>query len=347
MRLIFIEILMNYLRRNSDKLLFLALGLITFYLCINFSKDWVAYNIWYHKEAQEITWEYFLHHYNPFREQLYQMMSKGVAEFIGFTGFVLITTVSLLFIKLRFLGKIIDSPYVGTFFYVCLYLLLFEGTGIRVGYAVALLVIAIYLLNLQKYLYSLLLILMASQIHFTALIFLLIYPLYFFRKLNWIVYFLFLLAPFLIIFDITVLNSLKHIIYNINPRYLIYYDIKPVNQNSTGLYFYFIAFFSFILIAIYVFLRDAIVNDKFVAATYSMSLLGVILMCTFHENVAVGARLGELLLVTIVILLSWLYLYFCKRKMYVYQLLLIMMFMIYFCARFLYLYPIIYSLNKI
>ena len=334
---------MNYIKRNSDTLLFLALGLITFYLCINFSKDWEGYNFWYRKEAQEATWEYFLNHYNPFREPLYKWMSKGVGGIIGFTGFVLVATVSLLFIKLRFLGKIIGSPFVGTFFYACLYLLLFEGTSIRIGYAVALIVLALYFLKLQRYLYSFLLIFIASQIHTTALIFLVIYPLYFFRRLNWIVYLLFLLAPLLIVFDISLLNLLKQVISSINPRYLNYYDIKPVNQNSTGLYFYFIAFFSIILITIYAFLKDKIENDKFVAATYSMSLLGVISMCAFHDNVAVGARIGELLLVTIVILLSWLYMHFLELKMYAYQLILGSGFIMYFCARFLYLYPAIFA----
>ena len=345
MSLSWIEALKNYIKLNSDTLLFLVLGLITFYLCINFSKDWEGYNFWYRTEAQEVSWKYFLHHYNPFREPLYKWVSKGISEIVGFTGFVLVATVALLFIKLRFLGKIIDDPFVGTFFYMCLYLLLFEGTSIRIGYAVALIVLALYFLKQQRHLYFFLLIFIASQIQLTALVFLVIYPLYFFRRLNWIVYLLFLLTPLLIIFDISLLNLLKQVISSINPRYLDYYNIKPVNQNSTGLYFYFIAFFSTILIAIYVFLKDKIENDKFVTATYSMSLLGVISMCAFRDNVAVGARLGELLLVTVVILLSWLYKHFSERKMYAYQLTLGLGFIMYFCARFLYLYPTIFALG--
>lgn len=277
--------------------------------------------------------------FNPLREPLYKWLSKGVGQLIGFDGFVFLATVSLLFIKLHFFGKIVGNFLVTTFFYGCLYLLLFEGTAIRVGYAVALIIPALYFLKTQKCSYAFLLIILASQIHLSALIFLIIFPLYYSRRLNSIVFFLFLLAPLFIVFDVSVFTAFKQAIGTINPRYLQYDEAKLVNQNSTGLYVYFIAFFAMVLMAIHVYLKEQIQIDRFTAMLQSVTLSGVIFMCMLHDHVAVGARLGELLLIPIVILLSWLYVQFSERRMYFHQFGLMSLFLAYFMARLLYLYP--------
>lgn len=337
-----IEISMHYLKCHTETILFLALGLITFYLSINFSKDWIHYQWWYGL-VEETSWLSMLNDLSPLKEPVYKFMSKWVGSKISFTGFVLIATVSLLFIKLRFLGKVVGSIFVGTFFYVCLYLLLFEGTSIRIGYAIALIIPALYFLKTQRYLNAFVLILLASQIHLTALVFLIVFPLYFFRQLNLMVYLLFLIAPLLFLFDISVFALLRQELGMINPRYLLYDEIKLVNQNSTGLYVYFIAFFAMVLMVIYVYLKEKIRSDRFAAMLYSVTLLGVVFMCLFHDHVAVGARLGELLLVPIVILLSWLYMNFSERNMYLHKIGLVLVFFIYFSARLLYLYPSMFA----
>lgn len=94
---------------------------------------------------------------------------------------------------------------------------------------------------------------------------------------------------------------------------------------------------------IYRFIGNKIESDRFSAALYSFCLLGVISMCVFHGRVAVGARLGEMFLLPIVILLSWLYTYFAERKMYFHQVILCSLFSIYFIARFLYLFPTFFA----
>lgn len=334
---------MSSLKSEPAAICYLLLGFITFYLCTHYSKDWAAYQFWYAVESKTPSWAQLLSHFNPLREPLYKWVVKGISELIGFSGFVLIATTSLLFIKLRYLEKIVGSASVGTFFYVCLYLLLFEGTAIRVSYAVALIIPALYFLKTQRYLYAFLLIILASQIHLTALIFLIIFPLYFFSRLNWLVYFLFFLSPLLIIFDISIFAVFKQVIGIINPRYLQYGEAKLVNQNSTGLYLYFIAFFAMLLMGIYIFLKEKIHTDKFATSVYSVGLSGIILMCLFHDHVAVGARLGELLLVSLVILLSWVYMYFSQRKMIIYQIGLVSVFLMYFLARAIYLYPTMFA----
>lgn len=333
----------DLLKSQSAAICYLLLGFVIFYLCVHYSKDWTGYEFWYVRESKVPSWAKLFSQFNPLREPLYKWVAKGIGELIGFSGFVLLATISLLFIKLRFLEKIVGSALVGTFFYVCLYILLFEGTAIRISYAVALIVPALYFLKNQRYVYAFLLIILASQIHLTALIFLIIFPLYFFSRLNGLVYLLFFLSPLLIIFDVSVFALFKQLIAMVNPRYLEYGEAKLVNQNSTGLYLYFITFFAMILMGLYIFLKEKIQTDRFAASIYSTGLSGIIFMCLFHDHVAVGARFGELLLVSLVILLSWLYMHFYQRKMIIYQVGLVSVFMMYFLARAIYLYPTMFA----
>lgn len=332
-----------YFKRNCDTLLFLALGFITFYLCVNYSRDWINYNFWYQKKANEVSWYYFYTHYNPLKEWLYHYVSKAVGALIGFAGFAMVATVTSLFFKLRYLGKIIDNPFIATFFYVCIYLLLLEGTVMRVGYALSLIVIALYCLKIQKYFGSFLLIMIASQIHLSAILFLVIFPLYFFKRLNLIVYLTFLLAPLLIVFDVAVFDLFRQVVLWANPRYLQYDGAKLLTQNSTGLYLYFIAFFMVWLLTIGFYLQHKIRQDRFAATLYSVAVLGVVAMCLFHDHVAMGARLGELLLIPIVILLSWMYMQFLEQKKYTHQIILVSIYALYFLARLVYLYPTMFS----
>lgn len=336
------EITLNFIKLHSEKLLFLALGLVTFYLSINFSKDWVHYQWWFGFVEQK-SWANMFQEFNPLEEPLYRFTSKWVGAQLGFTNFVLITTVTFLFIKLHFLRKIVGNALIGTFFYICLYLLLFEGTALRIGYAVSLIIPALYFLKIEKPINALLLVILASFIHLTAVVFIIAFPLYWFRRLNLLVLPIALVALLLFAFDISTFSIIKEWLGLINPRYLLYDEVKLINQNSTGLYFYFIAFFAAVLLVIYYFLKEAIHNDRFTSVIYSVSLSGLICMTLFHDHVAVGARLGELLLVPIVILLSWLYVHFSLHKMHLHQAVLVMVFLMYFCARLLYLYPTLFS----
>lgn len=336
------RILLNHIKRHHQTILFLGLGLITGFLSTHYSKDWKDYLYWYGL-AKDTTWSNLVNDFSPLREPIYNWVAKAIGGLIGFASFVLIATVLLLFVKLRYLAKILDSAFIGTFFYVCLYLLLLEGTVIRAGYAVALIVPALYFLKIQRPLYSFILVILASQIHFTASLFLIIFPLYYFRQLNIVIFIIFLLSPLLIVFDVSAFAMLRQGISAINPRYLLYGSSKTLNQNSTGLYFYFIAFYGMLLIAIYCYLKEKIKSDRFAATIFSICLSGIILMCVFHDHVAVGARLGELLLLPVVILLSWLYMYFSARLMYLHQIALTSIFMLYFVARLLYLYPALFT----
>lgn len=328
-----------WIRENPETLLYVLLGLITFSLSINFSKDWVHYNFMFGQQ-QSKSWQTIMTNLSLFKEPLYLISSKAIGYLVGFTAFALLATISFLTVKLHFLKKITGTVYVGLFFYICLYLLLHEGTALRVAYAVALLVPALYFIKVQKFHYSLILILIASQIHITALVFLLAFPAYLYKQFNILVYLLFLISPLVIVLEISILNILKELIITLNPKYSYYFQQNLVrNQNSTGLYFYFIAFFALLMFVISFYLKDLIKKDRFISMLFSLCLVGIILMCIFYDYVPVGARFGELLLMPIVVLLSHLYIHFSDHKMLIHQLSLVSIFFIYFMARLVYLYP--------
>lgn len=336
--------LIRKLRCNKEILTNVAIGVLTFFMSIHFSKDWKMYQYYYETKIQNVDWNVLLTSINIFHEPLYLLSSKLFGQTVGYSVFIFLITVILLTFKLHYLKKITNSIYVGTFFYICFYLLLFEGTALRVAYATAFVMAALYCLKEQKPFPTVLLILLASQVHFTAIVFLIVIPLYYYKSANKFTYFVFIFSPFLIAFDTSVIGLLKDFVSMANPRYLNYFDQKIVlTQNSTGLFYYFIGFFALLLCVIFYFLKDKIRTDLYLQVIFSTTLCGVIAMCAFHDYVAVGARLGELLLLPIVILLSHLYQHFSANEMRIHHTALITLSLLYFSARVIYLYPTMFS----
>lgn len=317
---------------------YLGLGVIAYLLCINYSKDWIHY-LWGYGILDRTSWPSWFATTSLLREPMYNFFAKLLGAWLTFPVFVGIATISLLLVKLRYLSKIVENPYIGTFFYASLYLLLFEGTVLRVAYATAFVIPGLYFLQQRKYWLSVLLIVTAGLIHFSAFVYLLAFLIYFVRPMGNLILWAFITAPLLVIFDYSILSMFRHAIATINPRYLLYLDQKIIVQNTTGLYFYFIAFFALMLLAIEFFLRSLLHSDRFSLTLQRLAMLGVILMCAFHGHVAVGARLGEILLLPIVILLSWLYLHFDRNRRTLLKWALVTGFIAYMLARAIYLYP--------
>jgi hypothetical protein len=330
---------------QADRLVslsYLILGIIAYLLCIQYSRDWVHY-LWWYGILDRTSWEDWFATFSLMREPLYGFSAKLIGEWLSFTVFAGLATISLLFLKLRYLSKIVENPYVGTFFYAGLYLLLFEGTVLRVAYATAFVIPGLYFLQQKKYWLSALFIMLGGLIHFSAFVYLVAFMIYFARPLSNLILWAFVTAPLLAIFDYSILSLFRDSIATINPRYLLYLDQKVIVQNSTGLYFYFIAFFALILLAIEFFLRSLLRSDRFALTLQRLAMLGVILMCALHDHVAVGARLGEMLLLPIVILLSWLYMHFDQNRKALLKCALVAGFIAYMLARSIYLYPSLWA----
>lgn len=329
----------SWVKENPEIPLYGLVGLMTFFLSINFSKDWPHYKYLF-SLLEATSWTNMMADLTLFKEPLYKITSKGIGSVVGFPAFVMLSVVSLLMLKLIYLNKITGFAYLSLFFYISIYLLLHEGTAIRIGLAVALIVPALYFIKVNKYYCALMLILVASQLHLTSLVFLLAFPSYFYKPFNNLVYFTFLISPLIVISEFSIMNLLKDFVVASFPKYAGYFDQDYLrNQNSTGLYYYFIAFFAFLMILIRFYLREMIIKDRFISMLFSLCLIGIIVMCIFDDYVAAGARLGELLMVPIVILLTYLYKNFANNKMLVHQLMLVSIFSLYFLARFVYLYP--------
>jgi uncharacterized membrane protein len=211
---------------------------------------------------------------------------------------------------------------------------------IRVAYATACIIPAFYFLNKKKFLLSLVLTLIASQLHLTASVFLLMYPIYLLPILSRLIASVFLISPLVIFFDLSFYDMLFNFVGIFTDKYQVYlYEKNLDNQNSTGLFLYFIGFFYLLIIGVFNFLRDSLLEDPFKRVLLSLSMLGVISMSLLNDHVAVAACFGELFLISIVPLLCWLLIYFKENNMKRIQYFTLATFSCYGIARFIYLFP--------
>lgn len=313
------------------------LGFFAIVLSQTVSKDWEYYQFLY-KITLKQEWSQLL---SAFKEPLYFATTKLIAPLIGFSSLIAIITMGLLVFKLYFLNKLIEGPWwVGCFFYVCMYFFLFDATVLRVSYAVALVVAALYYLRHNKYLVSVALIFTASQLHLTALLFLMLYVFYFYRAINLIVVVVFIISPLLLFINFNFIDFLIYASSFFTEKYQFYIRTTIVeSQNSTGLYYYFIAFFYIALLIFYAFLRKQLEIDRFKQAMFSISAVAVIFMSLLHKNVVVGARLGELLLICLVPILCWFYFWLHEKNLVFFKWFLVTLSLCYASARFVYLFP--------
>ncbi|WP_330110919.1 EpsG family protein [Methylophaga thalassica] len=323
---------------------FTALSLLAVYLCQTASRDWINYQ-WLFSIDTKKSWEQVFSEISIFKEPIYYLITKLGGEIVGFSTLIAILTTATLITKLHYLSKIVPPAYVICFFYICSYFLLLDTTALRVAYAMAFTIPGFYYLQKKKVTLSFILVSLASQIHLTAILFVVIYPLYFIRYLNIVVFGVFIFSPAIIWIDFSVFEWLIQLSTIFTGRYAFYAQAKVLEQqNSTGLYFYFIGFYYLLVASIHFYLKDDLRENPFKNLMASLAMLGVIIMCLLHDNVVIGARLGELFLISTVFLLSWVYLKAKVNKHIFIQLNIVIIFLLYAIARFIYLFPNIVSI---
>ncbi len=319
-------------------LICIGLGFLAAILSVNYSKDLHSYTVMFDETVAK-SWIDIFEEFSFFKENLFKLMIYTLGQGFSYAVAVTLMTVFFLTIKLKYLEKITGDFYSGAFFYLCFYLLILEGTVMRAAFALTLVVMAIYYLKQQQFLKSLCCIILGSQLHFSAILFLLLFPMYLIPGALHIVCFVFLAAPLFYIFDISVFSKTIDFFSLINPKYLTYTDRNLIAaQNSTGLYFPYIGVFSLLLGYLYIRLKERILSDPFIRSMFLMAMTGIILMWMFYDHIAVGARLGELLLFTVAILLAAVEISVKEKNLLMERAILYASSSAYFVARFWYLY---------
>lgn len=325
-------------KANLPLFICIGLGVLASVLSVNFSKDLHSYTVMFDETVAK-SWIDIFEEASFFKENLFKLMFYTLGHGLSYAATVTLMTVFFLTIKLKYLEKVTGDFYLGTFFYLCFYLLIFEGTVLRAAFALSLVVVAIYYLKQEQFLKSLCCIILGSQLHLSAIIFLLLFPMYLIPGSLRIVCFVFFLAPLFYIFDFSVFSKTIDFFSLINPKYLTYTNRDLIAaQNSTGLYFPYIGFFSLLLGYFYFRLRERILSDRFIRSMFLMAMTGIILMWVFYDHIAVGARLGELLLFPIVILLATVEMSSKEKNLLMERAILYASSSAYFVARFCYLY---------
>lgn len=286
--------LANYYRY----IIFSLFGVLAFLLNTSASRDWNNYVKQFNRLADK-TWADVWAEFSFFHEPLFYLNAKLWGEWIGFTTFILILTVVLLGIKLHFLQKLTSRPWLVVYIYLCLYLFLFEGTVLRVAYATALIIPALYFLSREQWWPSLFLWVLATQVHLSTTIFLLALPFFLFPYVGfgWLFLF-FVVSPLCIVFQLSAFEYLAKIIGLFRADYVSYgRDAIVSNQNSSGMFFYYVVFYYTLTLVSITLLRSQLKEDAFLRMIASLCMAAVIIMCTLYDHVLVAARLGELLLV--------------------------------------------------
>lgn len=317
----------------------LLLGLLASILSVYFSLDALGYKLTVFAAILPLSWQALMAEFGFFNEYLFKLMAYILGNSIGFAASMMLMTIIFLTLKLQYLGKITNHFYLAVFFYSCFYLFLLEGTVARVGFATAFVMMAFYYFKIEQFWKSFFLILVSSQIHLTSILFLLIFPLYFIPRASWIALCIFLIAPLFPAFEISIFSILIDLISVVNPKYLGYNNPAYLAaQNSTGLFFPFIIFFCLLIAGIYWYLREQISSNKFLQTMLLICMAGISFMWIFYDHVAVAARIGELLLIPVVILLCSLELELKKNALSLERFALYATSLAYGGARFYYLY---------
>lgn len=326
-------------KANLPFIIYIGLAALASILSVNYSKDLHSYSVMFDETVAK-SWIDIFEEASLFKENLFKLMFYTLGQGLSYAATVTLMTVFFLTTKLKYLEKVTGDFYLGTFFYLCFYLLILEGTVMRAAFALTLVVVAIYYLKQQQFLKSLCCIILGSQLHLSAILFLLLFPMYLVPGAARIVWVMFFTAPLFYILDFSVFSKTIDFVSLINPKYLLTYTDRNLiaAQNSTGLYFPYIGFFSLLLGYIYFRLKAQILSDSFVRSIFLIAMTGIILMWMFYDHIAVGARLGELLLFPIVILLVMVEISIKEKNFLMERAILYASSSAYFVARFWYLY---------
>lgn len=330
---------------NYQYVLFIALGLMAFSLNVLASRDWYAY-LKQFRRLTEQSWSSVFNSFSLFEESLFYFSAKFWGEFIGFPLFIALATTLLLSVKLHFLQKLTSRPWIAVYFYLCAYLFLFEGTVLRVAYATALIIPALYFLSREQYWQSLALWFLATQIHFSAGIFLLAFALFILSYRGFLVLvFCFVLSPLLIVAEYSFSEQLINLVARFRQDYASYArQVITDNQNSSGMFFYYVSFYYGLILLCLCLLLKRFKEGRTLRMLAGLCMTAVIIMSSLYDHVVVAARLGELLLVVSPLMFaealeSWPY----KGKKLI-TVALVGGFALFAVARFVYLYPSLLSI---
>lgn len=336
---------MTFLAKYYRYIIFSVLGVGAFFLNISASRDWRNY-VKQFNQLVDKSWSQVWTEFSIFQEPLFYLNAKLWGEWIGFSAFILILTVLLLNLKLHFLQKLTSRSWLVVYIYICLYLFLFEGTVLRVAFATALIIPALYFLSLKRWWPSLFLWGLATQTHFSTTIFILALPLFLMphHGFRWL-FMLFIVSPIFMFFQLPMFEYLTNLVGIFRQDYVSYgRPEKVLNQNSSGMFFYYAAFYYVLTLGTIFLLWSRLKEDAFLRGIAGLSMTAVITMYSLYDNVLVAARLGELLLVVSPLLVvqainDWPYSH--QRLI---EVLMIVGFTLIGLARFVYLYPELISI---
>jgi hypothetical protein len=303
-----VGVMKNELALQSKYLALLLIAIVLSALSVSFSGDCLQY-IGIFNLDKGLSFSELLAKYSYTKEPLFHVVLKALSFIAPARPSLFILVFCSILIKFIYLHKINKFNF-ALMFYILFFATLFDGTLIRAGIATTLVVYSFYMLIQKKHVAMVLALVIATQVHLSSIIFLLLMPIYFYFPIRKLVAYVFYLSPCVLILHIDLSAILIGIFSKANHRYLEYSSLTT-NQNSSGLY-YFYSWFMFGLV-IYISRKLIQINklsmnnglqEPFIELCNVITLVGVSVLFLLHTNVAIASRISDLLLLPIVFTLS-------------------------------------------
>ena len=269
------------------------------------------------------------------RDPAYFLVQASLAGLLNFQMFFGLLIFACLALKFSALLQVNSMP---TILDVAPYLLvlgfLHEGIQMRIAIALSIALWAIvYFAKNQRGL-ALCILAFASAFHISASAFFIVFLLlYLYERFGRAVLIVGVIATAILAYTTFVSDLLIWVGVATNARFLVYSQgIAFENQNSTGLFLYFVLFMIFLTAFVWYFYRSATeVWKNLYRLALTSGLLAIAILQVFRFNVVVSSRLADLLLLPVLLVLGATLTQLKNEKRY-WPLALMLLALIFYCA---------------
>lgn len=285
----------------------ILLPVIVALVSASYSPDFEAYKLIYENDSL-LTISDQLNQYTFFNETVFHLINNAFSYFLSDTQTIFTLTFLSILSKFYLIDKISHNNF-ATYIYVIVFLFYFDGIILRVGLATTFILFSFYLFILRKYIFSLIAILIATQIHITSLVYL--FPLFLTLFINSSITTKSIYAsPLLLMLNLNFINLISFASTNFNEKYSFYIDgaksdLEDITINFVGYcFFYFVTIFYTNYKIKDFLLKKNCSNTTFIKTCHIATVFGLLLLTLLKSNAVIAARLSDLLLLPIIFTLS-------------------------------------------
>lgn len=297
-------------------------AIIAVYICFPISKDGDTYQEIFENISDHAEIEYLFRSWLELGQALEGSLTFVLLPLIFFT----------LLLKLKafkYLSNNYEYAYIA---YFAIFFLLHDCSQLRISAALAFALWSCVAIMHRKWIYALLLCLIAFGFHISSLLLPIVFSTCFYSKTMGKISWFFLFSSAVIYFlKIPIMEiATQQVSLLLGGRYIYYTNVMPNEQNTSGLAFVYATLLGIVLVTIYHWGKANTESlPKAYLAMLSTCVYGCGLMFLLYETVAIASRLSDVLVILIVPLLAVV----ISNTKYIYTSLSLMFLGVFFSAR--------------